>query len=82
MNRQRGHGETVRMDDALFIGEPLAVGLPDISLSTVEDLWVESMPDQVSAGCCLTSAGCFTSLGAFGSCASSSTSASTASCSC
>lgn len=56
--------------------------LPDISLSKVDDLWVESLPDQISAGCCWNCAGCFTSLGTLGSCASTSTSASSASCAC
>lgn len=75
-------GEAARTGGALFVGESLAAGLPDISLSVGQDLWVESLPDQISAGCCWNCAGCFTSLGTFGSCASTSTSASSASCAC
>lgn len=62
--------------------DPDTVGALDVSVSLAQDLWVESLPDQVSAGCCWASAGCFTSLGTFGSCASTSTSASSASCAC
>lgn len=68
--------------DAISLLDLADLELLDMSALAGNDLWVESLPDQVSAGCCWTSAGCFTSLGTFGSCASTSTSASTASCAC
>lgn len=65
-----------------MVGDPTTKGVPDVSLFVSDNLWVEALPDQVSAGCCWASAACFTSLGTFGSCASTSTSASSASCAC
>ncbi|RRD47617.1 thiocillin family RiPP [Arachnia propionica] len=79
MNHER---EADHVGGTCLVADLAAAELPDISVAGVEDLWVESLPDQVSAGCCWTSAACFTSLGTFGSCASTSTSASSASCAC